>query len=86
METFTTYVKRLDELENIAESFKGVDTAYALQAGREIRVMVNPEDITDAESEEVASQIAKKIEVEMDYPGQIKVTVIREMRITDFAK
>ncbi|OGJ90853.1 MAG: ribonuclease Y [Candidatus Raymondbacteria bacterium RifOxyA12_full_50_37] len=86
METFSTYVKRLEQLEEIAESFKGVDTAYALQAGREIRVMVNPVDISDAEAEEVASQIAKKVEADMDYPGQIKVTVIREKRIIDYAK
>lgn len=86
METFTTYVKRLDELEKIAESFRGVDTAYALQAGREIRVMVNPDDMNDAESEELASQVAKKIETDMDYPGQIKVTIIREKRIVDYAK
>jgi ribonuclease Y len=86
METFTTYVKRLDQLEKIAESFRGVDTAYALQAGREIRVMVNPDDMNDAESEELASQVAKKVEAEMDYPGQIKVTIIREKRIVDYAK
>jgi len=86
METFTTYVKRLEQLEKIAESFRGVDTAYALQAGREIRIMVNPEQMTDAESEELANQVAKKIEAEMDYPGQIKVTIIREKRIVDYAK
>jgi ribonuclease Y len=86
METFTTYVKRLDQLEKIAGAFRGVDTAFALQAGREIRVMVNPEEMSDAEAEEVATQVTKKIEDEMDYPGQIKVTVIREKRIVDYAK
>jgi ribonuclease Y len=86
METFTTYVKRLEQLEKIAESFRGVDTAYALQAGREIRIMVNPEEMSDAESQELATQVSKKIEGEMDYPGQIKVTIIREKRIVEYAK
>ncbi len=86
METFSTYVKRLEQLEKIAESFRGVDSAFALQAGREIRIMVNPEQMNDAETDELATQVAKKIEEEMDYPGQIKVTIIRERRVVDYAK
>jgi ribonuclease Y len=86
METFSTYVKRLEQLEKIAESFRGVDSAFALQAGREIRIMVNPEQMNDAQSDELATQVARKIEEEMDYPGQIKVTIIRERRVVDFAK
>ncbi|MBL8027934.1 MAG: ribonuclease Y [Fibrobacteres bacterium] len=86
METFSTYVKRLEQLEKIAESFRGVDSAFALQAGREIRIMVNPEQMNDAQSDELATQVARKIEEEMDYPGQIKVTIIRERRVVDYAK
>jgi ribonuclease Y len=86
METFNTYVKRLEQLEKVAESFRGVDSAFALQAGREIRIMVNPEQMNDAQSDELATQVARKIEEEMDYPGQIKVTIIRERRVVDYAK
>ena len=85
-ETLETYVKRLDSLENIARSFSGVGNAYAIQAGREIRVMVEHEKIDDAMAEQLSSDIAEKIQAEMEYPGQIKVTVIREYRAVDFAK
>ena len=85
-ETTTNYVKRLQKLEEIAASFKGVEKSYAIQAGREVRVMVKPEQINDAETMFLAKDIAKKIEAEMEYPGQIKVNVIREWRVTEFAK
>ena len=85
-ETLTNYVNRLNKLEEIADSFKGVNKSYIIQAGREIRVMVTPDEITDAQAEELASQIAAKIQDEMEYPGQIKVTTIREMRFTEYAK
>ena len=85
-ETLESYVKRLEELESIANVFKGVDKAYAIQAGREIRVIVHPEKIADAEASLLAKDIRKKIEEGMDYPGQIKVTVIRETRVIEYAK
>ncbi|MBN2036849.1 MAG: ribonuclease Y [Chitinispirillaceae bacterium] len=85
-ETLTNYVNRLTNLEEIAESFRGVSKAYVIQAGREIRVMVEPEQINDAQAEELAGQISKKIQDEMEYPGQVKVTIIRELRFTEFAK
>ncbi len=85
-ETLETYIKRLDGLENLAKSFAGVGKAYAIQAGREIRVMVEHEKIDDATAEQLATDIAEKIQSEMEYPGQIKVTVIREYRAIDFAK
>jgi ribonuclease Y len=85
-ETLTNYVNRLTNLEDIADSFRGVQKAYVIQAGREIRVMVEPEVINDAQAQELAAQIAQKIQDEMEYPGQIKVTIIREIRFTDFAK
>jgi len=85
-ETLEAYIKRLDKLEEIANSFRGVDTAYAIQAGREIRIIVQPEDISDVQAAELASMIAKRIEAELKYPGQIKVTVIREMRAVEYAK
>ena len=85
-ETTTNYIKRLQKLEEISSSFKGVDKCYAIQAGREIRVMVKPEQINDAQTLFLAKDIAKKIEEEMEYPGQIKVNVIREWRATEFAK
>ena len=80
------YVKRIKSLEEIANSFDGVSQCYALQAGREIRVIVRPEDIDDLESTRLARTVAKKIEEGMQYPGQIKVTVIRETRAVEFAK
>lgn len=85
-ETLETYIKRLQRLEEISESFEGVDKSYAIQAGREIRVMVQPERIDDAESFRLARDITKKIESELDYPGHIKVTVIRETRAVEYAK
>ena len=85
-ETMTNYIKRLQKLEEISGSFKGVEKCYAIQAGREVRVMVKPEQINDAETLFLAKDIAKKIEQEMEYPGQIKVNVIREWRATEFAK
>ncbi|MEW5766466.1 MAG: ribonuclease Y [bacterium] len=85
-ENLETYVKRLEKLEGIAASFRGVEKAYAIQAGREVRVIVQSEDISDDESAVLAMEIAKKIEVELEYPGQIKVTVIRETRFVKYAK
>jgi len=85
-ETLTNYVNRLNNLEDIADSFRGVQKAYVIQAGREIRVMVEPEMINDAQAQELAGQISQKIQDEMEYPGQIKVTIIREIRFTEFAK
>lgn len=85
-ETLESYIKRLESLENIATSFAGVGKAFAIQAGREIRVMVEHDKLDDAMSETVASDIAEKIQAEMEYPGQIKVTVIREYRAVEYAK
>ncbi len=80
------YLKRLGDLEAIANSFKGVEKAYALQAGREIRIFVKPEDLTDLEAKNTARDIAIRIEKDLKYPGEIKVTVIRETRVIDFAR
>lgn len=85
-ETLETYIKRLEKLEEIADSFEGVDKAYAIQAGREIRIMVKPDRIDDTTSVKLARDIVKRIEQELEYPGQIKVTVIRETRAVDYAK
>ncbi len=85
-ETLETYIKRLEKLEKIADSFEGVEKAYAIQAGREIRIMVKPDRVDDCESVQVAREIVKKIEKELEYPGQIKVTVIRETRAVDYAR
>jgi len=85
-ETIENYLKRLEKLETVAKDFKGVSSAYAIQAGREIRILVEPENIDDAQSQILAHDIAKKIENELEYPGQIKVTVIREVRAQDIAK
>ncbi len=85
-EDLEQYIKRLRALEEIANSYKGVAQSYAIQAGREVRIIVRPEDIDDLESARLARDIAKKIEDTMQYPGQIKVTVIRETRAIDFAK
>jgi ribonuclease Y len=81
-----SYVKRLEKLEGIADSFKGVSKAFALQAGREIRIMVESERITDEEAVWLSKDIARRIENELEYPGQIKVTVIRETRAVEYAK
>ncbi len=85
-ETLETYIKRLEQLEEIADSFEGVDKSFAIQAGREIRIIVKPEKITDSEMTIMARDVAKKVESEMDYPGQIKVNIIRETRVVDYAK
>lgn len=85
-EMLETYVKRLEDLERIAQSFPGVEKSYAIQAGREIRIIVQPDKISDEDSIILCRDIARKIEKELTYPGQIKVTVIREMRAVDFAK
>ena len=85
-ETLEAYIKRLEQLEEIAESFEGVDKSFAIQAGREIRIMVKAEKISDADMTLLARDVAKKIEDEMDYPGQIKVNVIRESRAIEYAK
>ncbi|MFH0931209.1 MAG: ribonuclease Y [Candidatus Zixiibacteriota bacterium] len=85
-ETLEGYIKRLEKLEELADSFKGVTKAYAIQAGREIRIIVEHEHIDDAGAANLAQEIAKKIEAEMEYPGQIKVTVIRETRAIEYAK
>jgi ribonuclease Y len=81
-----TYVKRLENLEKIGLSFPGVDKCYAVQAGRELRVFVQPEVLTDDQATGLARNVCRKIEDEMQYPGQIRVTVIRETRAVEFAK
>ena len=80
------YIKRLEKLEEIANSFEGVDKSFAIQAGREVRIIVKPESITDADTIVMARDIVKRIESELEYPGQIKVNVIRETRAVEFAK
>jgi ribonuclease Y len=85
-ENLENYIKRLEKLESIATSFDGVDKCFAVQAGREVRVMLKPEVVSDDQMIIVARQIVKRIEDEMDYPGQIKVHVIRETRAIEYAK
>lgn len=85
-ETLETYIRRLEKLEEISESFDGVEKSYAIQAGREVRIMVKPEHVDDLEAHRLARDITKKIENELDYPGHIKVTVIRETRAVEYAK
>ena len=85
-ETLEAYIKRLENLESIADSFEGVEKSFAIQAGREIRIIVKPDKITDDKMTLLARDISKKIEEEMDYPGQIKVNIIRETRVVDYAK
>ena len=85
-ENLQNYIKRLEKLEEISNSFEGVDKSFAIQAGREIRIMVKPEAVSDDQMILVARDIAKKIEEELEYPGQIKVNVVRESRAIDFAK
>ena len=85
-ETLDTYIKRLESLENIANGYEGVEKSFAIQAGREVRVVVYPEKVNDDDMFLLAREISKKIEADLDYPGQIKVNVIRESRVTDFAK
>lgn len=85
-ESLDNYVKRLEALEEIANSFKGVEKSYAIQAGREVRIIVKPEDVDEVGTVLMARDIVKKIEKDLDYPGQIKVNVIRETRVVDYAK
>ena len=85
-ETLEAYIKRIEKIEEITTSFKGVDKSFAIQAGREVRVIVQSEMFDDLASQKLARDIAKKIEDELDYPGQIKVTVVREFRTTEIAK
>ena len=85
-ETLEAYIKRLQNLEEIADSFEGVEKSFAIQAGREVRIIVKPEKITDDQMTILARDVAKKVENEMDYPGQIKVNIIRETRVVDYAK
>jgi ribonuclease Y len=85
-ETLVSYIKRLEKLEEIANSFDGIEKTFAIQAGREVRIMVKPDKIDDVEMIHVAKAIAAKIQDEMDYPGQIKVNVIRETRTIEYAK
>ena len=84
-ESLDAYIKRLEKLEGIANSFKGVESSFAIQAGREIRIAVKPEEVDDASMIVLAKEIARKIEAELEYPGQIKVNIIRETRATDVA-
>ena len=84
--TLENYIKRLEKLEEIANSFEGVDKSYAIQAGREVRIVVKPENVNDADTIIMAKEIVKRIETELEYPGQIKVNVIRETRAVEFAK
>lgn len=85
-ESLDNYVKRLEKLESIANSFDGVEKSYAIQAGREVRIIVKPEVVDDNSTLFMAKEIAKQIESEMEYPGQIKVNVIRETRSVEYAK
>jgi ribonuclease Y len=85
-DSIENYLKRLKDLEAVANSFKGVEKSYALQAGREIRIFVTPNEVTDLEAKKMARDIATKIESELKYPGEIKVSVIRESRTIEFAR
>ena len=85
-ESLENYIKRIKALEQVANSFEGVDTSFAIQAGREIRIIVKPDEIDDLGAIRLSRDIAKKVEESLQYPGQIKVTVIRETRATEFAK
>ena len=85
-ETLETYTNRLKQLEDITNSFKGVEKSFAIQAGREVRIMVLPDHVNDTDMVLLARDIAKQIENELEYPGQIKVNVIRESRVIDYAK
>jgi ribonuclease Y len=82
----STYLKRLENLEEIGASFDGVDKCYAIQAGRELRVLVQPDVINDEEAATLARKICRRIEERLQYPGQIRVTVVREHRVVEFAK
>ena len=85
-ENLENYIKRLQKLEEIASSFKGIEKAFAIQAGREIRIMVKPDEVSDDEMIFLARDIARKVESELEYPGQIKINVVRETRQSEYAK
>ena len=85
-ETLENYIQRIEKLEEITKQFEGVQSSFAMQSGRELRIMVVPEKINDAETYKLARDIKEKIEAEMTYPGQIKVSVVREVRVTEIAK
>src|SRR5699024_6559317 len=85
-ETLENYIKRLEQLEEISDSFEGVEKSFAIQAGREVRIMVKPDEIDDSSATHIARDIRKRIEGELEYPGHIKVTVIRETRAVEYAK
>ena len=85
-ETLESYVRRLERLESLALEFSGVERVFALQAGREVRVVVDPGSVTDLEANDLARRIARKLEEDLQYPGTIQVTVIREFRATDYAR
>src|SRR6185437_1456873 len=85
-ESLEAYVKRLERLEEIAQSYEGVDKVFAMQAGREIRVMVRPDNVDDIQAQVIARDVAKQVEEELTYPGQIRITVVRESRATEFAR
>ncbi|MGZ3674959.1 MAG: ribonuclease Y, partial [Ktedonobacterales bacterium] len=85
-ETIDLYIKRLEMLESIANSFVGVEKSFAIQAGREVRIIVKPEEVDEDSASQLARDVARRIEESMDYPGQIKVCVVRETRSVDYAK
>jgi ribonuclease Y len=85
-ETIDLYIKRLEMLESIANSFRGVEKSFAVQAGREVRIIVKPEEVDEVAASQLARDVARRIEESMDYPGQIKVCVVRETRVVDYAK
>ena len=85
-ETIDLYIKRLEALESIANSFEGVEKSFAIQAGREVRIIVKPEEVDELAASQLARDVARRIEENMDYPGQIKVCVVRETRVVDYAK